>query len=145
MIVYVPKEIKGQNFPDLDLISRLLPPTKIPKAKGYNSLLMMKWFISELITEIKDEQTIEQEVEQFLEKEDALITKKKSMNKDLLSLEKKGIGCDAVEIDIECQHKYGFNNMFDGVFVPLYVYYNSKKSHRLGGIVRLYVPLRSWT
>lgn len=42
MIVYVPKEIKGQNFPDLDLISRLLPPTKIPKAKGYVSLLMMK-------------------------------------------------------------------------------------------------------
>ena len=56
---------------------------------------------SELITEIKDEQTIEQEVEQFLEKEDALITKKKPMNKDLLSLEKKGIGCDVVEIDIE--------------------------------------------
>ena len=37
------------------------------------------------------------------------MNKKKSMNKDLLSLEKKGIDCNVVEIDIECQHKYGFN------------------------------------
>ncbi|KAK8805714.1 hypothetical protein WA158_002370 [Blastocystis sp. Blastoise] len=117
MIVHVPKENKEQYFPDLDLFSRLLPPTKINRVKG------------ELISEVKD---IENEVEDFLKKENVLLDKqelnKKSLessenasdkkkiiiNKDLLNIE-QDISSDSLE-----NTQYGFNNEFHSVFTALY-------------------------